>query len=285
MDRGKQGVPAASGEWLAPGVGTSQACAPASRVLPRQRPGRLARAWLSIIALSVLPPVLATAQTIYRWVDEHGRTHYSEHSPEQERAGVVDCPPPPSAQEVEEARKRSERSRSEAERLQRDRQSRDSRERPYQPKDLGPLPLNAASELMATRGTGCLVDWREAPLLKFAFTLNLNLHENVPAGALIEAEFENPLDPADPLRSSVVVEVSGKTQVKQLSVSLMSPSVTVIQCRNYLVRVRAYRDAKSREVLDTLEQQIQSRVDSTVWQQLGEEYAIERLSLHGHVCR
>ncbi len=85
--------------------------------------------------------------------------------------------------------------------------------------------------------------------------------------------------------SSVVVEVSGKTQVKQLSVLLMSPSVTVIQCRNYRVRVRAYRDAKSREVLDTLEQQIQSRVDSTVWQQLGEEYAIERLSLHGHVCR
>ncbi len=84
-----------------------------------------------MIALSVLP-VLADAQTIYRWVDEHGRTHYSEHAPGQGRAGIVDCPPPPSAQEVEEARKRGERSRSEAERLQRDRQSRDSRGRPGQ---------------------------------------------------------------------------------------------------------------------------------------------------------
>ena len=70
------------------------------------------------------------------------------------------------------------------------------------------MPLNAASALMTTWGTNCIIDWSEPPRARFSFGISLQLHENVPAGALIEAEFENPLDPSEPLRSSAIVKLA-----------------------------------------------------------------------------
>jgi hypothetical protein len=54
-----------------------------------------------LMVLLALAPVLAQAQVVYKWVDENGRTQYSDHPPpqgvkfEQIGGGAANAPPPP----------------------------------------------------------------------------------------------------------------------------------------------------------------------------------------------
>lgn len=50
------------------------------------------RGMLLVLASLAAPPL--AAETIYKWVDDEGRTHYSQEKPPGERAKPVDLRPP-----------------------------------------------------------------------------------------------------------------------------------------------------------------------------------------------
>jgi uncharacterized protein DUF4124 len=58
---------------------------------------------IGMVVLLALVPVLAHAQIVYKWVDENGRTQYSDHPPpqgvkfEQIGGGTATAPAPPAA--------------------------------------------------------------------------------------------------------------------------------------------------------------------------------------------
>jgi Domain of unknown function (DUF4124) len=56
--------------------------------------------------------------TIYKWVDEHGRVHYSETAPPEKKARELEVPPSPSKQTQEEARDKLNRMIEEQQRRQ-----------------------------------------------------------------------------------------------------------------------------------------------------------------------
>ncbi|EXI74759.1 MAG: hypothetical protein AW07_01687 [Candidatus Accumulibacter sp. SK-11] len=145
------------------------------------------------------------------------------------------------------------------------------------------MPENATSEYMRTLAAGITCDERQPSPPLHRFVLNLRVRPDVPAGAYLEAEFENPLDAHKPLRASVELRASGFPEVKREDLSLLSPMFDTVRCRNYEVVVRLYRGQASRELLGTHRQTIQSRVDSALWQAYGEN-AMARLLEQGHLC-
>lgn len=232
-------------------------------------------------ALLVVLAAGAYAQKVYRWVDEQGRVHYSDVAPEKAKATEVPCPPPPTPQQVEEAQRKTERAKSAAQA----RTTRDGStgEASVTAARLGPLPDNAASEYMRTLSTGVSCDWYERPRPLHVFSLRVQVRQDVPVGAFLEAQFENPKDPEHPLLATATIEASGFPEVKQDSVFFISPKVDTIRCKNYQATVRLYRSRESGELLGTHHQLIQSRIDSALWETYGED-AFARFGRQGHLC-
>ena len=114
---------------------------------------------------------------------------------------------------------------------------------------LGPLPSNASSEYVETLNTGVLVSW---PELAQRFNIMLKPKASLPAGAYLEARFENPLDPNDPM---VVGEVWQGTKQQIL---ILSPELKGLKCWNYQVMVDIYSDESKEKLLGTHRQLIQS---------------------------
>ncbi|MCM8611450.1 DUF4124 domain-containing protein [Accumulibacter sp.] len=227
----------------------------------------------------------AAAQKVYRWVDKQGQVHFSDAPAEDAKSSEVPCAPPPTPRQVDEARQRAERERQAVEaaaaaRAQRDasRLSGTANAAPF-----GPTPENVTSELMRTVGTAVTCDERQPSRLQHTFVLQLHVDPHVPAGAYFEAEFENEHDARKPLRAGGELRAVGFPEVKEESVTLVSPPFDTVRCRNYEVVVRLYRGRTSRELLGTHRQKIGSRVDSALWKAYGEN-AIVRMMEQGHLC-
>ena len=225
----------------------------------------------------------AAAQTVYRWVDQQGRVHFSDVPTEDAKASEVPCAPTPTSRQVDEARQQAERQRQALGAAAAARAQREAAPRHGQAVAREPMPENATSEYMRTLAAGITCDERQPSPPLHRFVLNLRVRPDVPAGAYLEAEFENPLDAHKPLRASVELRASGFPEVKREDLSLLSPMFDTVRCRNYEVVVRLYRGQASRELLGTHRQKIQSRVDSALWQAYGKN-AMARLLEQGHLC-
>nr|WP_300336376.1 DUF4124 domain-containing protein [Accumulibacter sp.] len=241
----------------------------------------------SCLGLALVLALLGSvhAQSVYRWTDQQGRVHYSDAPSDTVNATVIECPPPPTPQQLEDAQQRIRREQQALTEMQARRSAADRQEGVIPPRALGPLPANETSGYMRTRGTGVSCEWRpeRSPAYAYRFSLALQVHDDVPVGAFIEAEFENPPDEAHPLLATAVIDVSGPGQVKVVDVFLLTPLVDTIRCGNHRVTVRLYRSRQSRELLGTHQQLIQSRFDSALWTALGKN-AFDYLQRNGHVC-
>lgn len=145
-------------------------------------------------------------------------------------------------------------------------------------KNLGPLPDNAKSEYVETLGCGVNMSWPDDQPV-FQISIFLKIAENVPAGALLEAEFSNLADPAHSLTAEAVV---GAAELEKQQVMLMSPKTKDSRCGDVTATVRVYRDATNRELLGTHTQPIRSTIDSRECTSL--EKCFMRLAKKGQVC-
>lgn len=233
---------------------------------------------LMILLLLTLASATTQSGEIYKWTDEQGRTHYSDAPPDKSKAKVVPLPPPPTQEQVDGARQRVRQA-------PKSRSSPSESERETADPSAGPGPLldNQMSEYMRSLSTLVGSDFKNRERPAFNFSIRLRVSQDVPPGALLEAEFENPADAAHPLRADATITVtSGFPQVKMDEVTLMSPWVDDIRCRNYKAVVRLYRAAGSRELMGTHIQDIQSRFDSRLWRSADE--SMERVLRSGQLC-
>ena len=190
--------------------------------------------------------VVATiGATVYKWVDETGITHYSNMPAPGNKAEKMNTAPPPSKEVIEEAQRKLQKLREEDLRKKSVNSS-----LPFS--ELGPLPSNASSEYVETFGTGILFDTQR---LVGKFNITLKAKQHLPFGAYLEAHFENPENPSDPI---VVGKVRQKDEQTML---ILSPELKGIKCWNYQVVVYVYTEKTKDKLLDTLRQIIQSRVN------------------------
>lgn len=186
-----------------------------------------------------------------KWVDEQGVTHYAEKCPKSVDAKPVKIQPPPSEQQVEAARMRSEA-------LLREKTSRPApamkqeqfRSMPLE--QLGPLPENTTSIYLRTIGAELNFNTKK---LTGQFYLRLKAREGLPRGALLEAHFPNPANLA---REDIVSKV---LPLEKAAVRMLSPQSDGFKCWNYEVEVLVYNDKSKSKLLDTHTQTIQSRAD------------------------
>jgi hypothetical protein len=96
------------------------------------------------------------------------------------------------------------------------------------------------------------------------YALTLDLRQNIPAGAVAVAEFENPANSSKPLSATYVFKANEKR------ITLISPNLScVINGRNYRILVTLYSDAKRTQILGTHEQSINFTVAPTQVEQFG----------------
>ncbi len=108
-------------------------------------PRRLA-GYLMSMAFCGLSPI-AMAETVYKWADERGIVHYSNHRFPGKTVEQIEILPGPCQEDVEKAKQLAERDKREAGSLQ------IAREHPTRASPgsaLGPLPPNAISEFVRT---------------------------------------------------------------------------------------------------------------------------------------
>ena len=180
-----------------------------------------------------------------------GVTHYAEECPANKETHSVEIQPPPSEQQIEEAKKRyvavlKERA------TQSGRASKPRRFRSLSLDELGPLPENAKSTYLVTEYTGLTFKLKEKV---GQFNLTLKAKKGLSRGALLEAHFP---DPSNPARKDIVEEVLLEEEETIPFVSSLSGG---FKCWNYEVEVFVYSNETKSELLGTHIQTIQSRTD------------------------
>lgn len=209
---------------------------------------------------------------ICKWVDENGVTHYAERCPEEAEAREVEIAPPPSAQQVEEARQRAQAlSRRTASDSGGNATPADFKSLPAA--QLGPVPLNTTSLYLETTGTGTLMDLASHSA---RFTLSLKARDNLPGGAWLETHFP---DPANPARTDTVSRPAPNTRA---TMRFESPPSHDFKCWNYEVVTHVYSDRSATDLLDTHRQLIQSRLDMSL--AVDDEEWLKVLAGRGSMC-
>jgi len=196
--------------------------------------------------------------SIYKWVDEQGKTVYSDKPPHGKTAQPVYIPPQPPKEELERAQQELERQR---EKLRADREQENSKLRSTSEHStqLGPLPPNATSEYLATKGSGISYDFHSGRLVA-QYWVSVQARPDIPVGTYLEFHFENPADHENPLVVSRTVEVT--RNIKEDMFTVRSSEVEGLKCRNYEVQVEVYESEKKTKLLGNHRQLIQSRVDT-----------------------
>ena len=209
------------------------------------------RKYLLLFVMLML--VVATiGATVYKWVDETGITHYSNMPAPGNKAEKVNIAPPPSKEVIEEAQRKLQKLQEEDQKRREEELRKKYVDRSLPFSELGPLPSNASSEYVETFGTGILFDTQK---LTGKFNITLKAKQQLPFGAYLEAHFENPENPSDPI-------VVGKVwQEREQTMLILSPELKGIKCRNYQVVVYVYTEKTKNKLLGTLRQIIQSRIN------------------------
>jgi hypothetical protein len=205
---------------------------------------------LTISALALLTSS-AFGAGICKWVDEQGVAHYAEKCPDNVEAREFEIRAPPSEQQVEAARNRSEALLQQLS-SHRTRVATSAGFRSLPLEQLGPLPDNTTSIYLRTTGADLAYDFND---FTGQFILVLKARENLPKGAYLEAHFPYP---ANPSRKNVVNE---ELKNKGATIRMHSPMSDGMKCWNYEVEVFVYRDKTKTELLDTHRQTIQSHLD------------------------
>lgn len=212
-----------------------------------------------LLVLLLLFLAMATlGASIYKWVDEQGKTVYSDKPPHGKAAQPVNIAPQPPKEVLEQAQQELEKQRQ---RLRADREQESSKLRgtSEHSTQLGPLPPNATSEYLATKGTGISYDFNSGRLVA-KYWISVQARSDIPVGAYLEFRFENPADQGNPFIVSRTVRVT--RNIKDDVLSAWSPEVEGLKCRNYEVLVEVYESEKKARLLGSHRQLIQSRVDT-----------------------
>ncbi len=117
------------------------------------------------------------------------------------------------------------------------------------------MPSAAKSKLLETTGGGLvsIVPGANSPWQE-RYTLDLNIIGKLPSGAVIEVDFENPLDTS----TAVAVRLSPPSSG---SIHVESPLLTGFKCQNYWVVIYIYPDTRQNTILDSYVQWINSSAD------------------------
>ena len=111
-------------------------------------------------------------------------------------------------------------------------------------------PDPTQSAYFTTFGGGMIFRTETKPVTP-GYSLILDLRQNIPAGAVAVAEFENPANSSKPLFATHVFTANEKR------IGILSPNLScVTNGRNYRILVTLYNDAKRTRILGTHEQAI-----------------------------
>jgi len=211
-----------------------------------------------LVLLLLFLAMATVGASIYKWVDEQGKTVYSDKAPHGKTAQPVYIPPQPPKEELERAQQELERQR---EKLRADREQESDRLRSTSEDStqLAPFPPNATSEYLATKGTGISYDFNSGRLVA-QYNISVQARPDIPVGAYLEFRFENPADQGNPFIVSRTVKVT--RNIKDDVLIIRSPEVEGLKCRNYEVLVEVYESEKKTKLLGSHRQLIQSRVDT-----------------------
>jgi hypothetical protein len=111
-----------------------------------------------------------------------------------------------------------------------------------------PDPTNSA--YFTTFGGGMIFRTETKPPTP-GYSLLLDVKQNIPAGAVAVAEFENPANSSKPVSATYIFKANEKR------IGIISPNLScVTNGRNYRILVTLYSDAKRTRILGTHEQLI-----------------------------
>jgi hypothetical protein len=177
-----------------------------------------------------------------------------------------------------------------------------------QVRKLVPLPPNESSEYLVTR----TVDWMytdgEGGLVA-RFSIVLGPNRELPAGAYLEVQFENPVDPNKPisialsrgadlnmapfeaysgtnvgdLKSPDSFWISGSRLGGEKLIGITSPETKGIKCKNYKIIINVYNDSSKARLLGVHKQMILSSIDTNIVKSTGVIQAV--LTRHVESCR
>lgn len=199
------------------------------------------------------------AETVYKWADERGIVHYSNHLVPGKTVEQIEILPGPCQEDVQSAKQRAERDKREAARLQ---IAREHPPRASPGSALGPLPPNSTSEFVRTLDTGFVYHFRDERLLS-QYWIKVRTASDLPVGAYLEFHFEDPVHYDRQFVTGKTVHVNAHG-VKVTDFAVLSPEFEGIQCRNYVILVEVYRNRAKRVLLGRHRQIDQSRVDASL---------------------
>ena len=121
----------------------------------------------------------------------------------------------------------------------------------------------ATSPYFKTTGSGAALEIKGGAKSVF-FGISLEALKPLPKGAVIAAEFDNPLAAAAPLKAGYTPKPGEKT------VTLRSDALDcVVNNRNYTITVRLYADAAHRKLLGTHIQNVSLKIPQSAIEQVG----------------
>lgn len=192
---------------------------------------------------------------VYTWTDDKGNVHYSDRPPSAGKAREIKLPSQvsPAPAEIGKTRQGIENGKK-FQKLpdqEHGRESKpDSRSLPLP--TLGALPPNESSVYVETFATSIGFDTQK---LVGQFIITLKAKRRLPFGAYLEAHFENPANPHNPI---VIGKVRQGGEEKMV---ILSPQLKGFKCRDYEVVVYVYRGSSKSKLLGTHHQRIQSKVN------------------------
>lgn len=194
---------------------------------------------LTIACLLSLP----IAAGVFKWVDEDGTVHFSDHPPQHQEAEELS----------EQALPKYDAPTGKAN-VSTPKTTLDPKSAAI-PKSQGRgrLPDNTKSEYLETKSAGFVI----RPVQKSAqYHLVFAARPGLPFGAVFDVEFENPADKAN--RLSATVRRSGASD----RIWVESPVFWPMKCGKFLVEVSIYRNTLRSTLLGIHQQHVQSRVDA-----------------------
>ena len=121
--------------------------------------------------------------------------------------------------------------------------------------ETGRMPDHTVAPFARTKGSGYRVSKVGESGYELCHCVQLELTDKVPMGAYVEARFENPVDPNNPL------VVGRRLTEADRSVLLQSPPLAQAKERDYGVEILIYSDEEKTKQLGHHSQQSRCRVD------------------------
>lgn len=212
---------------------------------------------------------VTVAGGIYKWVDEQGKTIYSDTPPPETTSEKIKLPPQPPKEVLKQAQEELKKYKQQN---QKKRLEQSFKGNSMTLKKLGPLPDNISTKYLSTVATGVAMS-PTTGISSFHITLKAKFY--LPIKAYLEVQFDNPENPDKPF----IVEKL--RQLDQQKFFILSPDFKRLKCWNYQVKVYVFKDKSKNELLSIHAQTIQSRVNID---KMTSAYDIVPLGKYGGLC-